>query len=274
METSRSWERRMVHAQRHIGTAALEKVVMARGIQFQAPARWRFDAAATLHTLRRQHPGGYCFGIGRGNTTFVGASPETLISAIDGQVTTHALAGTAPRGRTAEEDDQLGMALLASAKDRSEQQVVVNMLERTLSEVCTHVTSAKEPTLLRLPHVQHLSTPIAGALRNGHHVLELVGQLHPTPAVCGAPTAQAEAGLAQNESLDRGWYSGPVGWVSSDGSGVFSVAIRSALLLGSKAYAYAGAGIVEGSNAEAEWQETALKLQTVSSALRCREVCS
>ena len=269
-ESQAAWAQRVRRAKTAISEHEFTKVVLARNERVSA-SNATFDPHATLFNLRRQHPGGYCFAISNGDSCFLGASPERLVAANNGTVITHALAGTVARGTTAAEDERLALSLLNSKKDRHEQNVVTQMLVGALDAVCTEVTHAAEPELVRLPHVQHLSTEITGSLRNGHHILELVERLHPTPAVCGSPVHEAQQWLAENEPMVRGWYSGPVGWVGQRGTGDFSVAIRSALMFPERTYAYAGAGIVAGSNPESEWRETGLKLQTILAALACRE---
>jgi isochorismate synthase EntC len=98
-------------------------------------------------------------------------------------------------------------------------------------------------------------------------VLDLVAELHPTPAVGGAPRENALAWLRNHEGLERGWYAGPLGWLTPEGEGEFTVALRSLLLRDSEATLYAGAGIVAGSDPEAELVETRLKLRTALGAL-------
>ncbi len=97
-------------------------------------------------------------------------------------------------------------------------------------------------------------------------VLDVATALHPTPAVCGAPRDAARATLAARERLERGWYAGGVGWFDADG-GEIDVALRAGLLEGRRAILYAGAGIVAGSDWEAELEETRLKLRPLLGAL-------
>ena len=99
------------------------------------------------------------------------------------------------------------------------------------------------------------------------HVLSLVGALHPTPALGGAPRAAALDWIAAREPSPRGWYAGPVGWCDARGEGEFFVAIRSALTQGTRAWAWAGAGLVEGSDAAREWDETEAKMAAMCAAL-------
>ena len=107
--------------------------------------------------------------------------------------------------------------------------------------------------------MQHLQTRVHAALRAGVGDAELVAALHPTPAVAGAPVASATEALRALEPFDRGLYAGPVGIVSRDGAEI-AVAIRSALVEGDVLTAFAGAGIVDGSDPAEEWRETGHKL--------------
>jgi salicylate biosynthesis isochorismate synthase/menaquinone-specific isochorismate synthase len=180
-------------------------------------------------------------------------------------VETAALAGTAPRGASRAADQAIGEALRDSSKNGAEHAIVVRHLESALAGCCDDVDVAREPVLLRTRTVQHLCTEIRARRRAAAPVslLELVGRLHPTPAVGGAPRQAALEWLAEHETIDRGWFAGPVGFVQSDGDGEFAVALRSALARGRFATAWAGAGIVARSQPMAEFTETELKLRTV-----------
>jgi len=109
--------------------------------------------------------------------------------------------------------------------------------------------------------VQHLSTRITGKAIEGTRVLDLVDVLHPTPAVGGTPRDAAQAFIAAAESFDRGWYTGGVGWLDGGGDGEFAIALRCALLEGTRAHIFAGAGIVADSQSDLELLETRLKLR-------------
>ena len=123
--------------------------------------------------------------------------------------------------------------------------------------------------VLKLPGIQHLYSEIFGKVRSEKDIpiLEILGALHPTPAVGGTPRKKALAWLAVNENLERGWYSGPVGWVNDRGEGDFAIALRAALLRGNSAHLHAGAGIVSGSVPEQELRETELKMKAAFSAI-------
>lgn len=179
-----------------------------------------------------------------------------------------ALAGSAPRGSTPEEDRRLGEGLQVSAKERIEHAIVVDALRAALADIAPRVVVSSVPELLKLQNVQHLRTRLAVELTHPRTVLELVERLHPTPAVGGLPRDAALGWIAEREGLDRGWYGGPVGWVNRRGEGEFAVAIRSALLRGEEALLFAGCGIVADSDPDQEYAESWLKLQPMLSALR------
>jgi isochorismate synthase len=186
-----------------------------------------------------------------------------------GLVHADAVAGSAPRGRTAGQDHRLARELVESKKDQEEHAVVVRCVLEALARHCSTLAAPEAPGLLRTDGIQHLHTPIQGRLREPSKttVLDLVADLHPTPAVGGAPRQHALDWLRGHEGLDRGWYAGPLGWVTPEGEGEFTVALRSMLLHGCRATLFAGAGIVAGSDPEAELAETRLKLRAGLDAL-------
>jgi isochorismate synthase EntC len=143
---------------------------------------------------------------------------------------------------------------------------VRNELYAALSETCDDVRAASEPSVLTLPHVHHLHTSLRARLRDDGSLLNLVAQLHPTPAVGGSPREPALSFIREHENLDRGWYAAPVGWIGGQG-GEFAVALRSALIDDSTAILFAGCGIVADSDPDLEYAESNLKLQAMQSAI-------
>jgi isochorismate synthase len=220
-----------------------------------------------LERLRADYPGCFVFGVGRGQRCFLGASPERLVRLREGTVWATCLAGSIARGTTTEEDEHLGTALLASAKDRAEHAIVVRALCDALVGAGVELAPVGPPGLMKVRNVQHLCTPVAGRVGAGRTILELVERLHPTPAVGGFPREAALRLIREREGMDRGWYAGPVGWMDASGDGEFTVAIRSALLRGPEASLFAGCGIVAGSDPEREYAESCLKLRPILSAL-------
>lgn len=272
IEGHHSWLERVRQARGAVAAGQLEKVVLARATRIHAPDGHQFDAAETLRTLRRQHPGSFCFAIQGPDGCFLGATPELLLRVTAGRIQTHAVAGTTRRGLDADEDRLLGQQLLASDKDRIEHRHVVDSIREALEPCCDVLDIPQIPSLIRLPHVQHLVTPITGTLRrdiaeSGHALMIVAAHMHPTPAVGGRPRQAAADWLKEREPLSRGPYAAPIGWLSANGDGALAVAIRSAVLRGPEAIAWAGAGIVAASEPEQEWRETELKLQTIADAL-------
>ena len=246
-----------------IRAGTFDKVVVARAVHVTAgPA---IDPVAWLVALRERFPSCTLFAVGEGDAVFLGASPELLVRVRGEHVETAALAGTAPRGASQAADRALGEALCDSRKNGDEHAIVVRHLQGALAACCDDVEVAAEPRLLKTRTVQHLCTELRARRRPGAPVslLELASRLHPTPAVGGAPREAALAWLAEHEAVERGWFAGPVGFLQSNGDGEFQVALRSALVRGRSATAWAGAGIVARSEPRAEFTETELKLRTV-----------
>jgi isochorismate synthase len=241
-----------------IDDGQLEKVVLAREVEVHAGAA--YEPTALLGVLRAEFASCYVFAVGRGDATFIAASPELLVRREGERASTVALAGSTRRSADPAVDDHLGEQLLRSAKDREENAIVMRRITRALNRYSVWVTAAPEPVLVRVANIQHLGTPIRAQLASPLSAIELAGALHPTPAVGGEPAQAALELIPALEGLDRGWYAGPVGWTDLAGDGEFCVALRCALLRGRQARLYAGCGIVRGSDPASELAETEVKL--------------
>lgn len=251
------FEARVDRALEAISSGRLQKVVMARAVE--AEGSRPFDLVDVLARLREQNPSCVTFLFrAPGGVAFVGATPETLCR-VDGRVLeTEALAGSAAPGQA----EGLG----GRDKDRREHDPVVRYMVAALRQIAEHVTADAEPTLLTLKNVVHLRTGIRAELHEGVTAAQVVGALHPTPAVGGVPRDHSLGFLHEHEALDRGWYAGPVGWIGPTGAHMV-VALRSALVRGSHARLFVGAGIVQGSSSAAEWRETEMKSLAMLRAL-------
>lgn len=244
----------------------LHKIVLAHAVDVTSPVP--FDLFQSLHALRLQHPNCYVFSTSNGRQSFIGASPECLLSLHNQQLATDALAGSAPRGITAIEDAYFAYSLLSSAKEMREHRAVTDFIVQCLSRLGIEPQLPPLPYLLQLANIQHLQTPIRATVPAHLHLFDLVAQLHPTPAVAGVPRDLAQAQIQRYETFERSLYAAPLGWVDHQGNGEFAVGIRSALIDGSHARLYAGAGVVAGSDPEKELAEVILKFQTLLEALR------
>ncbi|GAC1379734.1 MAG: isochorismate synthase [Ktedonobacteraceae bacterium] len=258
------WMKLVTETAHSIQKGSYEKVVLARGVEVTSQTSEKnFDGGAILRRLRQIYPSAYIFALQRGDRYFIGATPERLICAQHGQIQTIALAGSAPRGATIAEDQQLGAELLHNPKNKNEHQIVVKMIQATLTKLCSKVWVADAPHLRKLKNVQHLETPIVGKLLAGRCILEAIAALHPTPAVAGFPRRPALKAIRTGEQLDRGWYAGPIGWLDASGNAEFAVALRSALIEKHKATLFAGCGIMADSDPQSEYAESYLKLQVM-----------
>jgi salicylate biosynthesis isochorismate synthase/menaquinone-specific isochorismate synthase len=254
------YEDAVARAVQRIRSGGFDKIVLAREVDVHAPID--HDPAAVVGILRQAFPACFVFAVGRGNATFVAASPELLVRREGHRASTVGLAGSTRRSADPAVDDHLGEQLLQSGKDREENAIVVRRIIRALRPHAVWVTAASEPVLIRVANIQHLATPIRAQLAAPLGAIELAGILHPTPAV-GAEPAEKVSMIPALEGLDRGWYAGPIGWVDSLGDGEFCVALRCALLRGPLARLYAGCGIVRDSEPAAELAESEVKLSAL-----------
>ena len=239
----------------------LEKVVLARDLVGELPAS--FDIRSVLAKLAARFPTCWVYSV----DGMFGASPELLVRVAHGQVSARVLAGTAGRGTDPEVDKAISAALAASVKNTTEHAFAVDSLVQTLQPFCEHVDADPRPFSLALPNLWHLASDVHGVLRDEASVLDLAAALHPTAAVAGTPRLEALDLLSELEPFDRGRYAGPVGWIGADGDGEWAIALRGAQIEGSGIRAFAGCGIVAGSEAEAELAETELKFSPMREAL-------
>jgi menaquinone-specific isochorismate synthase len=249
-----------------IDNQELTKIVLAHYLDVISPVP--FSPFLSLNYLRQKHPGCYIFSVGNSKgTTFLGATPERLFSLRKQKLVSDALAGSAPRNKSAIADEKLGKELLNNEKERREHQAVSNYLIKQLEQLGLTPQRSRQQ-LLKLRNIQHLWTLIQADVPADLNPLEIVAKLHPTPAVAGVPTAIACEKIRQYETFDRALYAAPIGWLDCQGNAEFMVGIRSAMINQNQARLYAGAGIVAGSNPDKELAEVQLKLQAMLKALR------
>lgn len=261
-----AWGRMVWEALNTIGTGEAEKVVLARTLEV-APETPISPAQLAIALWEENHNSHVFLFEPVSGRAIVGASPETVATPTSGVVRATAVAGSAPVGADSVATAHLARRLFNSDKDRAEHDVVVRDMVARLSALGCRVKRDIEPHVLALARIQHLETKIAAEVPAGIDLLDIIGSLHPTPAVCGIPRSVALSVLEESELFDRGWYSGPVGWFDSMGRGIFAPALRSAVSDGARWRLFAGAGIVPGSDPAPEWEETELKFRPVLRAL-------
>lgn len=255
------YEAAVTRAKELIAAGDIQKIVLAREVQVHAAGE--HVPAAIFDVLREAFASCFVFCVGRGEATFVGASPELLVRREGQRVSTLALAGSSRRSADPAVDAHLGEQLLRSRGYREEHAIVVRRIERALRPHSVWVAAAREPQLAQIANIQHLATPIRAQLAEPMDAIELAALLHPTPAIGGEPAADALELIPALEGVDRGWYAGPVGWTDATGDGELCVALRCALLRGSIAHCYAGNGIVKDSDPASELAETEVKLSAL-----------
>jgi menaquinone-specific isochorismate synthase len=249
----------------------VDKVVLARDLVGSAPAG--ADLRRLVRSLLTGYPDCWVFAV----DGLIGASPETLVAVSGGTVRARVLAGTIARGADADADAAASLALATSAKDSEEHRFAVQSLLTTLRPHTSALAAAEQPFTLKLPNVWHLATDVEGTVADASSALDLVGALHPTAAVAGTPTETAVDLIRDLEPFDRGRYAGAVGWVDAAGDGEWAIALRCAQFEAGprpagaadtiSLTAYAGAGIVAGSDPESELLETRVKFRPIVEAL-------
>ena len=250
----------------------LEKVVLARRRTFVGrDAQDPWDLLATLEDQPGARDFCYRYGLQLNEDVFLGCSPELLCAVDDNGLTCDVLAGTRRRDPQDDEDCKLAAELVTSSKETLENDIVRVFVEKRLAMIADGV-EATDVDVVKLTNVQHLRREVTAQLRPGTSLSSVLSSLHPTPATLGTPPEIARTFL-RRENFDRGWYAGPFGAVSSSGA-TFAVALRSALYRPSTVLAYAGAGIVPGSDPVDEANEVDFKLLPIQNVLLHGPSCS
>lgn len=191
--------------------------------------------------------------------TWIGSTPEIILSGHEKEWHTVALAGTMPmQGET--------MPTEWSKKNQEEQAFVGEYIRKTVKKFGTKLTE-KGPYTARAGQLVHLKTDFHFCLKDTDHLGHILQELHPTPAVCGLPKEEAYRFILQTEPHDRLFYSGIIGWIDPEGDTTLYVNLRCMHLEGNTATLYAGGGILPDSTADSEWEETQQKMNTMRNIL-------
>lgn len=248
-------------ALKHIDAGDISKIVISRQVNMTADVP--IDRRLLVHELIASQPESFVYDV----NGCVGASPELLVEKHERSLRCLPMAGTRRRHARIDHDDADIADLKTSSKDAHEHKYVVDDIVSRLGKVADNVTSSDSPHVVRLPHVSHLATSISATARENTTLLNYIDALHPTPAVAGTPTQAARDLIAEIEGFDRGTYAAPVGWIDARGDGQSAIALRCAIIEGTRARLFAGVGIVAGSDPEKEWDETQAKCGVMRDAL-------
>ena len=263
--SSAGWTSVVAQAVDRIAAGEVAKVVLARDLEARTEAP--LDVRWPLRRLAADYPECRTFVV----DGLFGASPEVLVRLERGVATSRVLAGTIRRSGDSARDVEQATSLARSSKDLEEHEYAVRSVAEALAPHCDAVDVPEEPFVLHLANVMHLATDVRATVADGASSLALVASLHPSAAVCGTPTAAAMQVIRDLEGLDRGRYTGPVGWIGADGDGEWCIALRCAALDPDdprRLRLFAGCGIVAGSQPQEELAESAAKLVPVRDALQ------
>lgn len=237
----------------------LDKVVLARKTTFICNSK--ISALELLEHLKQTQKNTTVFLFSTcSSRAFLGSSPEKLYKRSLDTLSTEALAGTIPRGENEEEDLLFQEKLRSSEKLLSEVSFVEDFLKQKLQLIASNIDIEPSFTIKQTVSVQHLYKKIRCTLPSNFSDDTLIRLLHPTPALSGLPQKKALNFIKDVEAFDRGWYGGIIGFYNSNEAD-FTVAIRSCLIQDNTLTAFAGAGIVNGSDPEEEWNELESKIK-------------
>ncbi|WP_100013201.1 isochorismate synthase [Lentibacillus sediminis] len=260
-----AWKQLVKQTTEDIANKQAGKIVLARELRLKFDKK--ADIAGVLDKLLATQSNSFIFAFEKGEDCFIGATPERLVKLESRELLSTCLAGTAPRGKTVEEDAAIADELLHDEKNLQEHKFVVEMIKQAMLDYCEDVMIPEEPVIYPLRNLQHLYTPVTATLKSSYSIFDVIGKLHPTPALGGVPRKESMAYIRKHEQLDRGWYGAPIGWLDSNGNGEFAVAIRSGLIQGDEASLFAGCGVVKDSDPEAEYEETNIKFTPMLSVM-------
>jgi len=259
-----AWKSRVSTAVDRIQSGKLDKVVLAR--DFTGHSDQDIEPRTILKKLAAEYPSTWNFAV----AGLVGATPELLLRLSRKMVTSRVLAGTISKTGDDERDLALAASLARSSKDLEEHLYAVKSVADALEPFCTSTNVPDAPYVLHLANVMHLATDVTGAIAEKlAHVdaFTILEQLHPSAAVCGTPREQAGQLITEIESMSRGRYAGPVGWIDAAGDGELGIALRCGQINGDSIRIFAGCGIVAGSDPDKELAESVAKLVPMRSAL-------
>ena len=263
--TREQFEAQVRTAKEYIAAGEIYQVVLSQRFEADVAA----DPFTVYRALRHVNPSPYMYFIRMGGVSLVGSSPEMLVRVEGSHVETHPIAGTRPRGRTADEDLRLAEELKRNEKERAEHVMLVDLGRNDIGRVCAY-GSVRVPQFLgleRFSHVMHLTSIVEGRLAEDRDRLDALVSCFPAGTVSGAPKVRAMQIIKELEPAGRGVYAGAVGYLDFAGNLDFCIAIRTVIMTGHTAYVQAGAGIVIDSNPSAEYEETRDKARALLQAL-------
>ncbi len=236
-------------------------------VQFTAPA---FDL---YRALRAVNPSPYMFYMDMGQKKLIGSSPEILVTVTNQTVRLRPIAGSAPRGATAEEDERLERELLANEKERAEHIMLVDLGRNDVGRVSGYGTVRVDElmTIERYSHIMHIVSNVTGQLDSDKDCYDVLRASFPAGTVSGAPKVRAMEIIDELEPLRRGFYAGALGYFSYNGDMDMAITIRTMMIDGQTAILQSGAGLVADSSPSQEYQECLNKAGALIAAIEKAE---
>ena len=257
------------NAKHHIFEGDIFQIVLSNRLE----AEYEGSLLNTYRVLRTLNPSPYMFYFSGTDVEVAGASPETLVKLENGVLHTFPLAGTRPRGKTAEEDDRLEKELLADPKELAEHNMLVDLGRNDLGKISRFGTVEVEKyhCIEKYSHVMHIGSTVRGQIREDRDALDAVDAVLPAGTLSGAPKLRACQIINDLENNKMGIYGGAIGYIDFTGNLDTCIAIRIAYKKNGKVFVRSGAGIVADSVPEKEYQECINKAAAVVKALEAAQ---
>jgi anthranilate synthase component 1 len=260
-----SFREAVLRAKEYIAAGDIFQVVLSARKTLPCP----LDPFTVYRALRMVNPSPYMYFVKDGATRVAGASPEMLVRVEGRKVATHPIAGTSPRGGSAEEDERVAGRLLQDPKERAEHLMLVDLARNDLGRV-SRFGSVGVPQFMgveHFSHVSHIVSSVSGELQPGRDALDALAAAFPAGTLSGAPKIRAMEIIDELEESSRGLYGGALGYLDLRGNLDFCIAIRTLVFAGGQVSVQAGAGIVADSDPEKEAQEAEAKARALFEAL-------
>ncbi|RRJ28587.1 anthranilate synthase component I [Halocatena pleomorpha] len=268
-----TYEQAVRTAKEHVLDGDIYQGVISR----QRDVAGEIDPLGLYSALREINPSPYMYVLDRGDSTIVGASPETLVSVQDETVAMYPLAGTCDRGESPVEDRRLAGEMLADEKERAEHTMLVDLARNDVRRVSEPGSVSVEEfmNVFKYSHVQHIESTVTGMLAEDANAFDATRAAFPAGTLTGAPKIRAMELIDTLESQPRGVYGGGLGYYSWNGDADLAIVIRTATIehgsddtaVSDRITVQAGAGIVADSDPAAEYEETEQKMNGVLTAL-------
>ncbi len=267
--SEQGFKQAVVKAKQYITAGDVMQVVLSQRLN----AKFKGNAIDVYRHLRRLNPSPYMYYLNMGDFEIVGSSPEILVRQEGEEVTVRPIAGTRPRGKDEQHDNQLEEELLADPKELAEHLMLIDLGRNDIGRIAEvgSVELTDKMIVERYSHVMHIVSNVTGKLAPGQSCIDVLRATFPAGTVSGAPKIRAMEIIDELEPVKRGVYSGAIGYISWNGDMDTAIAIRTAVIKGDTISVQAGAGIVYDSVPDNEWIETLNKAKAVLRAAALAE---